>query len=287
MVQQLFFMELKFILEVLLFSSQKPLSVTELRDILNRAADEEDASEYVRAFKKHPLEKIEEALQVLASDHEKAARSYRLVCVAGAWQFVTQPDFGPWLRSLVGAKNRPTRLSQPALETMAIIAYRQPITRAEVEQIRGVAADGVIATLKERGLIVESGRAEVIGRPMMYATAPAFLEYFGLSGIEGLPAADELRRIPVQRPEALVTTEAGGGGPPQEQLTLEQAEAAPGEAPVEKAGESTGQEAVAAGAAVEGVAPEVAGEVSAPEIPAATEVGEAGESGEAPPPSAS
>jgi segregation and condensation protein B len=235
MVQQLFFMELKFILEVLLFSSQKPLSVTELRDILNRAADEEDASEYVRAFKKHPVEKIEEALQVLASDHEKTARSYRLVCVAGAWQFVTQPDFGPWLRALVGAKNRPTRLSQPALETLAIIAYRQPITRAEVEQIRGVAADGVIATLKERGLIVEAGRAEVIGRPMMYATAPAFLEYFGLSGIEGLPAADELRRIPVQRPETLVTTEAGGGAAPQEQMTLEQAEAPSGESTAEGA----------------------------------------------------
>lgn len=229
MVQQLFFMELKFILEVLLFSSQKPLSVAELRDILNRAADEEDATEYVRAFKKHPLEKIEEALQVLATEHENAARSYRLVCVAGAWQFVTQPDFGPWLRALVGAKNRPTRLSQPALETMAIIAYRQPITRAEVEQIRGVAADGVIATLKERGLIAEAGRAEVIGRPMMYATTPAFLEYFGLPGLDGLPSADELRRIPVQRPEALVTTDAASGAEGQEQLTLEQAEKPPGE----------------------------------------------------------
>lgn len=224
MVQQLFFMELKFILEVLLFSSQKPLSVTELRDILNRAADEEEASEYVRAFKKHPLEKIEEALATLAADHETAARSYRLVCVAGAWQFITQPDFAPWLRALVGVKNRPTRLSQPALETMAIIAYRQPITRAEIEQIRGVAADGVIVTLKERGLIAEAGRAEVIGRPMTYATTPAFLEYFGLAGLDALPAADELRRIPVQRPETLATAEAETASPVPEQMTLEQAE---------------------------------------------------------------
>jgi segregation and condensation protein B len=225
MVQQLFFMELKFILEVLLFSSQKPLSVTELRDILNRAADEEEASEYVRAFKKHPLEKIEEALATLAADHETAARSYRLVCVAGAWQFITQADFAPWLRALVGVKNRPTRLSQPALETMAIIAYRQPITRAEIEQIRGVAADGVIVTLKERGLIAEAGRAEVIGRPMTYATTPAFLEYFGLAGLDALPAADELRRIPVQRPETLATAEEETASPVPEQMTLEQAEA--------------------------------------------------------------
>lgn len=229
MVQQFFFMELKFILEVLLFSSQKPLSVSELRDVLTKASDDEEATEYVKAFKKHPPEKIEEALQVLAADHETAARSYRLVCVAGAWQFVTQPEFAPWLRALIGAKNRPTRLSQPALETLAIIAYRQPITRAEIEQIRGVAADGVIVTLKDRGLIVEAGRAEVIGRPMTYATAPAFLEYFGLSGLEALPAADELRRIPVQRPEALVTAEAGLATAPPEQLTLAEAEApAPG-----------------------------------------------------------
>lgn len=244
MVQQLFFMELKFILEVLLFSSQKPLSVAELRDILNRAADEEDATEYVRAFKKHPLEKIEEALQVLAAEHENAARSYRLVCVAGAWQFVTQPDFGLWLRALVGAKNRPTRLSQPALETLAIIAYRQPITRAEIEQIRGVAADGVIATLKERALIAEAGRAEVIGRPMMYATTASFLEYFGLPGLDGLPSADELRRIPVQRPEALVTTDAPNADAGQEQLTLEQAETPPGEvAPAEAPAPATSETA--------------------------------------------
>ena len=93
------------------------------------------------------------ALEQLAQDHEAAARSYRLVCVAGSWQFVTQPEFAPWLKALVGVKARPSRLSQPALETLAIIAYRQPMTRAEIEQIRGVNVDGTMQTLLERGLV--------------------------------------------------------------------------------------------------------------------------------------
>lgn len=223
MVQQLFFMELKFVLESLLIAAPKPLSPAELRDVLTKAADEEGAAEHVRACRKLPLEKIGEALAQLAQDHETAARSYRLVCVAGAWQFVTLPDSAPWLRAFVGVKNRPTKLSQPALETLAVIAYRQPVTRAECEQIRGVAVDGVIATLKERGLIEEAGRAEVIGRPMQYATTAAFLEYFGLAGLDGMPAADELRRIPVIRPESLLTVDPGLATVPPQELALGEA----------------------------------------------------------------
>jgi len=116
---------------------------------------------------------------------------------------------------------RPSRLSQPALETLAIIAYRQPLTRAEVEQIRGVSVDGVMQTLQERGLIEQVGRAEVIGRPMTYGTTPLFLEYFGLRSLEGLPAADELRRIPVQKPETLLTVEPGLATAPPEPLKEE------------------------------------------------------------------
>jgi segregation and condensation protein B len=201
-------MELKLILESLLFSAAKPLSVPELRDVLAKAAADEQAPPETRDFKKVPAETVEAALADLALDHETAGRSYRLVCVAGAWQFVTQPEFAPWLKTFVGVKSRPARLSQPALETLAVIAYRQPVTRAEIEQIRGVAVDGVMTTLKERGLIAEVGRAEVVGRPMQFGTTPAFLEYFGLPSLDGLPAADELRRIPVERPEALTTAEA-------------------------------------------------------------------------------
>ena len=220
-------MELKFILESLLFSAQKPLSPAELRDVFVNAAAAEDADAAVKSLKKIKEAELVKALEQLARDHEAAARSYRLVCVAGAWQFVTQPEFGPWLKALVGVKARPPRLSQPGLETLAIIAYRQPITRAEIEQIRGVSVDGVMQTLLERGLVEQSGRAEVIGRPALYSTTPLFLEYFGLQNLDGLPAADELRRIVVEKPPALVTADPGLATTPPEQLQMPEAEATP------------------------------------------------------------
>jgi segregation and condensation protein B len=126
---------------------------------------------------------------------------------------------------LVGVKNRPSRLSQPALETLAIIAYRQPLTRAEIEQIRGVNVDGVMQTLTERGLVESVGRAEVVGRPQTYGTTVLFLEYFGLRGLEDLPAADELRRIPVEKPPSPVTADPDLATTPPEQLKLEEAQA--------------------------------------------------------------
>jgi segregation and condensation protein B len=221
-------MELKFILESLLFSAQKPLRAKELKDLLTAAAEAEDAPPETKPFKKVKEADIMIALEQLARDHEAAARSYRLACVAESWQFVTQPEYGPWLKALVGAKLRPTRLSQPALETLAIIAYRQPATRAEIEQIRGVAVDGVMQTLLERGLVESVGRAEVVGRPQTYGTTQLFLEYFGLGNLEDLPDADELRRIPVERPPAPVTADPGLATTPPEQLALaEEGEAKP------------------------------------------------------------
>jgi segregation and condensation protein B len=188
--------------------------------LLGTAADAEDADAAVKALKKTKDDDVVAALEALAREHEAAARSYRLACVAGAWQFVTQPEFAPWLRALVGVKARPSRLSQAALETLAIVAYRQPVTRAEVEQVRGVSVDGTFQTLLERGLVEQSGRAEVVGRPALYSSTPAFLEYFGLRSLEDLPAADELRRIVVEKPPAPVTADAGLATMPPEQLVL-------------------------------------------------------------------
>ncbi|MEY4385759.1 MAG: SMC-Scp complex subunit ScpB [Verrucomicrobiota bacterium] len=224
-------MELKFILEALLFAAQKPLSTRELRDVFAGATEHAEGDESVRSLRKVKEAELEAALQQLAIEHEQAARSYRLACVAGAWQFVSQPDYAPWLKALVGHKARPPRLSQPALETLAIIAYRQPLTRAEIEQVRGVAVDGVMQTLLERGIVEQVGRAEVVGRPALYATTPLFLEYFGLRALEDLPAADELRRLPIEKPP-LTTAEAGLATVPPEQLALDKnpAEAAAPEA---------------------------------------------------------
>ena len=213
-------MELKLILEAILFSAQKPLSLKELRDVFAAAVEHAEGDETARALKKVKESELTTALEELARDHEAAQRSYRLVCVAGSWQFVTQPEYAPWLKALVGHRVRPPRLSQPALETLAIIAYRQPLTRAEIEQVRGVSVDGVMQTLVERGLVEQVGRAEVVGRPMTYGTTAVFLEYFGLRSLEELPAADELRRVVVQKPEALVTADPGLATVPPEQLTL-------------------------------------------------------------------
>jgi len=232
-------MELKFILESLLFSAQKPLSVKELREVLAAAAEADGADATAKSLAKTKEGELTAALEQLAREHETAARSYRLACVAGSWQFVTQPEFAPWLRALVGIKARPPRLSQPALETLAIIAYRQPITRAEVEQIRGVNVDGTMQTIMERGLVETVGRAEVVGRPPTYGTTALFLEYFGLRGLEDLPAADELRRIPITKPPAPVTADPGLATTPPEQLQLneenkktnEEKPAASGDAP--------------------------------------------------------
>src|SRR6266542_2438548 len=229
-------MELKFILAAILFSAQKPLSPAELREVLVDAAEhaEEDTA---RAFKKVKLDDVNAALEQLAQEHAAAARSYRLVCVAGSWQFVSQPEYAPWVKALVGEKMRPTRLSQPALETLAIIAYRQPLTRAEIEQIRGVSVDGVMQTLLERGLVEQVGRAEVAGRPMTYGTTKPFLEYFGLRSLEELPAADELRRVPVEKPESLLTVEPGLATAPPERLKedgrMQNAELSPPTSPSE------------------------------------------------------
>jgi segregation and condensation protein B len=233
-------MDLKFILESILFSAQQPLAPRELRDLLVTAADH-DESGGARAFKKTPVENITAALEELARDHEAAARSYRLVCVAGAWQFASQPEFAPWLKALVGHRNRPPRLSAPALETLAIIAYRQPITRAEIEQVRGVAVDGVMQTLLERALVEQKGRADVVGRPNTYGTTPAFLEYFGLKELDDLPAADELRRIPVTKPDSLLTVDPGLATVPPEQLSLQDGNDHSSSAPVANSPSASGE----------------------------------------------
>jgi segregation and condensation protein B len=229
-------MELKAILEAVLFAAQKPLTPGELRALLN-AAVQHSEEEAVTAHRKTAEETIEAALAELAAEHARAGRSFHLACVAGGWQFVSLPEYAPWLKALAGERARPPKLSQPALETLTIVAYRQPITRAEMEQIRGVSVDGVLQTLVERGLVEQVGRAEVVGRPMTYGTTKAFLEYFGLASLAELPAADELRRIPVVHPPNLVTTEGA-----TKEAPAEPPEAA---APAETGASTEGREAEA------------------------------------------
>ena len=134
------------------------------------------------------------ALNELEADCRDPSRVYELRETASGWQLVTKAGFAPWLRQLF-PEFRSARLSSPALETLAIIAYRQPITRADIEAVRGVAVDGVVQTLLDRGLIKIAGRAEVPGRPLLYETTQHFMDHFGLRNLDELPNSAELRRM--------------------------------------------------------------------------------------------
>ena len=142
-------------------------------------------------------------------------RAFQLVEKAEGWQLATDPGFAQWVRQLFPAP-KPARLSAPALETLAIIAYRQPITRADVEAVRGVNIDGVLQTLMERGLVKIAGRAEIPGRPLLYETTQFFLDHFGLRNLDELPNAEELRKryLPVARPVAGIVDAGGSGSSP-------------------------------------------------------------------------
>ncbi len=126
-------------------------------------------------------------------EYVQEQRAFQIIEKAEGWQLATDPAYAPWVREL-HPEPKPARLTAPALETLAIIAYRQPITRADVEAVRGVTIDGVLQTLMERGLVKISGRAEIPGRPLLYETTQFFLDHFGLRNLDELPNVEELRK---------------------------------------------------------------------------------------------
>jgi len=184
-------MTLDRIIEALLFSAQKPLAPRELLSAIKGAGTEDELlpNEFARTSEAE----VAAALQQLKIEYIEQGRAFQLLEKAEGWQFASEPAFARWVRLLFPAA-KPARLTPPSLETLAIIAYRQPITRADVEAVRGVAVDGVLQSLMERGLVKIGGRAEVPGRPLLYETTQFFLEHFGLRNLDELPNAEELRR---------------------------------------------------------------------------------------------
>lgn len=183
-------MTLARVIEALLFSAHKPLEAKEIVDLLRNAGAEDDFAPNEFANVK-PAE-VAAALEQLKVEYIQNEHGFQVVEKAGGWQLTSDPKYAPWVRGLFPAP-KPARLSSPALETLAIIAYRQPITRADVEAVRGVTIDGVLQTLMERGLVKISGRAEIPGRPLLYETTEFFLDHFGLRTLEELPNVAELR----------------------------------------------------------------------------------------------
>ena len=195
-------MTLSQVIEALLFAAQKPFTARELAAAVKGAGGEEEL--LPNEFAKVTEAQVAAALEQLKIEYVQQNRAFQLAEKADGWQLVSDPKYAQWVRALFPAA-KPARLSSPALETLAIIAYRQPITRANVEAVRGVTIDGVLQTLMERGLVKIAGRAEIPGRPLLYETTEFFLDHFGLRDLNELPNVEELRtrHLPVSpRPQA-------------------------------------------------------------------------------------
>ncbi|MGH7561832.1 MAG: SMC-Scp complex subunit ScpB, partial [Gemmatimonadales bacterium] len=148
------------------------------------------------------LSEVEELLVDLAGEYARDGRGFVLRAIAGGWRLYTHPGARTAVEAFLKAGQQ-SRLTRAALETLAVIAYRQPVGRAEIEEIRGVSASGVLRSLQERGLIEVVGRSEGLGRPLLYGTTPLFLELLGLPDLANLPRADELT-IALRAPEPAV-----------------------------------------------------------------------------------
>ena len=180
------------ILEALIFASDEPLSEKTINELL---ADSE-FQEYAQA------EVIKNAIEQINDDLSRCARPYSIVKVAGGYHFVTRSQFGVYVQKLLKAKSR-KRLSQAALETLSIVAYKQPVSKPDIEAIRGVNSGEIMNSLLDRGLVTIIGRAETAGRPLLYGTTSEFLRIFGLAALEDLPRMKEIDELIALQPQNL------------------------------------------------------------------------------------
>lgn len=207
-------MELSLIVEALLIASSEPLSVDELaRLIRSRVAEAEDVyqretddgaepadlPDWLKSYAAVGSAEVLVAIATLNELYQQTGRSFSLLERAKGWKFYTQPQYGDFVRQLFPGR-KPERLSGPAMETLAIVAYRQPITKAAIEAVRGVACDGMLQKLLDRDLVRIGGRADLPGRPMLYETTDLFYEHFGIRSIDDLPNAAELRKVKLPEP---------------------------------------------------------------------------------------
>jgi segregation and condensation protein B len=184
------------IVESLLFSSDSPLSVKEIKDIINEEKEFSGVTADIKG--------IESSISELKARYENNEYTFRLIEVAGAYRFATKKEYSIWLAKLNKEKLK-RKLSQSALETLSIIAYNQPITRSEIEGIRGVNVDYIVGSLLEKDVITMKGRSESPGRPMLFGTTDRFLEYLGLDSLEQLPPLKEISEIIKSGPPEGVT----------------------------------------------------------------------------------
>jgi segregation and condensation protein B len=188
--------ELKQIIGAMLFVRKEPLTAAEIRRVLSSTAERRGG--VTADFAKANEKQVREAVAELERELAERKLGFHLIEVAGGWRLENDANCGPWLRVML-QKGRGTRLSLPALETLAIIAYRQPCVRSEIEAVRGVAVDAILRNLLEMQLIRVIGRSELPGRPWMFGTTQKFMEHFGLKSLDDLPGTDELRRLEAEQ----------------------------------------------------------------------------------------
>lgn len=169
----------------LLFGADHPLTAEEIRACLKSVAETEPESETMKLFASASPREVQDTLDEMAKELGRMEYGFELTDINGAYRFQSQACCGRWLRNLL-KQDRPNRLSPPALETLAIIAYRQPVSRSEIESIRGVYAGHVVKALMEMQLVRIIGRSDLPGRPFLFGTTPAFLDHFGLKSLKDL-----------------------------------------------------------------------------------------------------
>jgi segregation and condensation protein B len=209
-------MQLIQIVEALIYAAPEPVTAAEIAKAVRRAAADSLAPQ-ARDWESIGTKEIESVIAELGESLAASGRAVELLEGATGWRFVTRADFAEWIRALL-PEMRPEKLSAASLETLALIAYRQPITKADIEAVRGVSVDGTIQKLLERRLIRTGGRADLPGRPMLYETTEGFMEHFGLKSLDDLPNASELRLVPLPAAEPVAEpgAEAAAAAPPAE-----------------------------------------------------------------------
>lgn len=200
--------ELKQVLGAMIFAAKRAVSLAELRRCLKEVAAEH--GEETSVFAEVTNAEIRDALAVMAEDMEKARCGFVVSEVAGGYRLQSDAVCGRWLRHLL-AIGKPTRLSRPGLETLAIIAYRQPVARSEIEIVRGVGVDHIIKTLMEMQLVRIAGRSELPGRPLLYGTTQTFLEHFGLKSLKDLNELEPMLLAGRERVERTAASVADAG----------------------------------------------------------------------------
>lgn len=204
----------KRVIEALLFASSKPMTVQEIKKVMRSATAKE----------------IQDLIAELKQEYNDTTRSFEMLEVAGGFEIATRKEYAPWI-CRADMQKKAKQATQSALETLAILAYKQPLTRAEIEELRGVDVSGVVSNLMERAFIKIVGKKEIPGRPFLYATTEKFLEHFGLNTLKDLPNIEEIRMLVEKsvKKDELLGTQKLVDAAPAEGTSADGAEAIPGE----------------------------------------------------------